>query len=269
MQLTKGIPAVHLPFPELRGSINSIKYPAYLDIKYDGEANYFIYDKDKGPYLINKYGTTRSKWHKLDKIVDIISPTNNNCIMLGELVATDGKNGDLYNLLKMKDDDSIKFVIYDVKPDGMAADMSLEVRKAYLTTLMLVGGLQDVCASKRVNNAKEAQDAFNEVVKYGYEGVVVKSMKGRFPNGTCDWAKIKFKDQTVYTVLNVDPVKERMEISVPNTTGIVVCGVKLCSKHKNNIKAGDRVLIEHQGILSSGSLRHPVFIRKEENDGSV
>ena len=42
-----------------------------------------------------------------------------------------------------------------------------------------------------------------------------------------------------------------------------VVGVKLVDKYKSRVKIGDVVTIEHQGILSGGGLRHPVYIPKE------
>ena len=46
-------------------------------------------------------------------------------------------------------------------------------------------------------------------------------------------------------------------------------GVKVCNKDKALLKVGDDVKIEHQGVLSNGGLRHPVFKGRCNEQGDV
>jgi len=69
--------------------------------------------------------------------------------------------------------------------------------------------------------------------------------------------KMKKKDTNAYPVVLIDPVLDRIEVDV--------CGVRVgckCSS-KGHLKLNDRVLIQHLGVLPSGSLRNPIFKGKE------
>lgn len=236
-------------FPELRGSLAGMRYPAIVEPKLDGELNKLIVDKDE-VYLINKYGTKR-EWN-----VDLPTGT----ILLGELVVKDGKAGELYELLKHKKDDNLKFIAFDI-----LQDTGVDVRKRVLERRLEY--LRDICIVNihtvdifPVQNEREAMGTYEMLVSQGYEGAVVKSLSSTYVEGPCSWVKIKHKDRNELPVVSIDPVKERMEVL---HAGIRV-GVKLPSKYKTTIKLGDLVTIEHQGVLASGSLRHPVYVAKEE-----
>jgi hypothetical protein len=92
-------------------------------------------------------------------------------------------------------------------------------------------------------------------------------MDSRLIYGPCSWVKIKHKDQTEFAVHTIDPVKERIEVIVNfvasnGVTQTKYVGCKASQKQKSQLKVGDKVLIEHFGILSSGGLRSPVFCGK-------
>lgn len=123
--------------------------------------------------------------------------------------------------------------------------------------------------SVMANDKAELITFFKDTTSLGYEGIVAKNLNESFPAGPCTWAKLKYKDQSDYPVLALDPVKERIEIAVPNPHPAgknipVIVGVKAPNRYKVHIKVGDMVTIEHQGVLASGSLRHPVLIKKKE-----
>ncbi|MDD5496765.1 MAG: hypothetical protein PHP46_06705, partial [Candidatus Omnitrophica bacterium] len=61
------------------------------------------------------------------------------------------------------------------------------------------------------------------------------------------------------------PAQERIEVLVHNGANSKPVGVKVMNKVKATLKVGDIVEIEHQGILSQGGLRHPVFVRLRED----
>ena len=80
--------------------------------------------------------------------------------------------------------------------------------------------------------------------------------------------KVKKKDTLDLEVVHIDPTLERIEVYFRDTANqmkAVHVGVKCLNKDKHNLKIGDIVEISHMGVLSKGSLRHPVFLRKRED----
>lgn len=280
LQITKGSPAM---FPELRGNLANLRWPCFAEIKYDGEAT-LIGFHDAAPipiFTCNKYGTMRKEWSKLDQIADILRDKGiKRAMFLAELIYGKGKLRDLYNLLSHKYDDSLNLKIFDVcfiesEEETMHAEQTqLIERKEKLGKIFeATPYLPDI---KLVNNKDEAEAYFSNCIYAGYEGIVLKSLEGFLISGPCDWVKRKFKDRTEYTINRIDTTRERIEILIPLplnqvsksvqskicSSGFwyVVCGVKVINRYKKYLKVGDRVLIEHQGVLDSGSLRHPVYI---------
>jgi hypothetical protein len=83
---------------------------------------------------------------------------------------------------------------------------------------------------------------------------------------------MKAKRTADLEVVSISDTQERIEVAVPVTPEkdlFVKCGVKVCDKKKKTLALGDIVEIEYQVQLPSGSLRHPVFIRKREKGKEV
>lgn len=238
-----------ISFPELRGSLDAVRWPAFIEPKFDGELN--KWDGRYGGYLINKYGKTRSHFPAVNALPK-------DCQLIGELYYKDGFAGRLYDLLKHKEDDDLNFVVFDAIMSG-----NLLERREWLYA-NVPNGL--IISAELVHNKKEAEGIANYWMHVGFEGAVVKSLDGQYYEGPCPWVKIKKKDQNDYVITYVDPMLERIEVAVPGTRTSAIVGVKCPNKYKKDIKMGDIVTIEHQGVLPSGSLRHPVFIGKEKED---
>ena len=280
MKIEKG--ATKAVFPELRGNISGLRWPCFAEIKYDGEACLIGYHKHvitgamPAIFTSNKYGTQRTEWSKLDKIMDIMDDHDvERAVFLAELCYGEGKGGALYPLLSNKDSDDLNLVIYDIghlktiDTEMQAESTPLVTRKEMLGELF--NGTTILTPLLRlVKDKAEVQIFFEQAVADGYEGIVVKPLDGFLVRGPCNWVKIKNKDRTEYKIIAVSTVQERIEIAVPipNVTGaqFVPCGVKVTNKYKKYLQPGDTVEIEHQGVLDSGSLRHPVFIRKVEGE---
>lgn len=270
MLLSKNGPKAR--FPEHRGSLAGLRYPSFAEIKYDGEAMVIVYQRGAEIFAANKHGTIRTKWDKLVEIADIMRTTNlEYAYLYCELFYGEGKNQALYQLLKHKDSDDLNFIIYDMAIRGVVDTRPLVERKEMITELFRKKYLGQC---RLVTNATEAHTYALYVMGQGYEGVVVKSLDSVFQVGPCPWVKIKCRDTNVYEVHSISSTQERIEIIVPlpNTSGLpspnshtlgISCGVKVSAKHKKNLKVGDKVVIQHLGVLDSGSLRNPIFIKKE------
>lgn len=272
------------PFPELRGTLTAMTFPALSEIKYDGEYTMVIYKDErqndaKACYTLqpgnitcktlNKYGRTRTHFPAIDAIArDCHAHGVREAVFLAELYALNGKLGALYDLNSMKEDDSLSLFVFDCSRiifhdnseyDDVAPTDSLIDRKETIMNILPSQRSQ----LKIVMNETEALEHFNEVVADGYEGTVIKPLDGRLIMGPCPWVKVKFKDQNNYPVVLIDPYKERVEVLVTSSDGFqpraVNVGVKVMNADKNTLKVGDVITVEHQGILPGGSLRHPVF----------
>ena len=278
MKITKGAtPAI---FSELRGSLAGLRWPCFAEIKYDGEACLIGYHTTAPTKIFtsNKYGTMRSDWSKLDRIQDILEDAGiTEAVFLAELYYDQGKKGALYDLLKYKDSDDLNLTIYDV---GHLKWVDREMKGEHTQLISRKEELGELFQENpeflpKVHLAKDKAQAeayFKQATDDGYEGIVVKPLDGFLVRGPCNWVKMKFKDRTEYRVSKVSTTQERIEIDVPTTQQasmngisipvVVVCGVKVTNKYKKDLAVGDMVEIEHQGVLDSGSLRHPVFIQK-------
>ncbi len=244
-------------FPELRGDIRAMRYPAYVEAKCDGELNWFKPDKEY-PYLINKSGKIRYSF----PITEELSHIKHR--LLGELYWGDGKAGALYELLKHQTDNELKLMVFDVDIPGIYLERRMWLTKHISPT----PHVKIVDASKAMTKADVERNYDYYVERLHYEGIVVKSGDSRLIMGVCPWVKIKKKETSDLPVAYIDPTLERIDVWVQlsddNRFG-KMCGVKVMNKVKATLKVGDIVEIEHQGILSQGGLRHPVFLRIRED----
>ncbi len=253
------------PSPELRGSLGALKFPAFAEIKLDGEFN-FVHINKMQSFCVNKYGTVKTEFKTLNVLADEVRSKVSSATLLAEVYFGDGKAGRLYDLLSNKKSETLGIYVFDVL-EIAGKDLrnaTLIDRKEYLHDLL--GGME--CSCKVVTNKDEATAYFHSASKAdSYEGVVLKPLESKLIFGPCDWVKLKWKDQSDYEVLLVDPTLERIEIKAPiaNKPGeFIAVGVKAPNRYKKYIKAGDMVSIEHQGVLESSSLRHPVLLARKE-----
>jgi len=263
MQVTK-IENKAITFPQLRGSLAGLHYPCMAEIKYDGEFNYLSLTESDA-CLINKYGTVKRDFPMLNDIVKVLRDNKTvSATFVCELYWNTGKLGALYEFLAHKKDDACKLCLFDI----------IELNGVNIRTedyLDRKERMQEAGVDKWlpkcwvVNDIPDTEHRFKEVTDDGWEGITVKSFNGSYVSGPCSWVKMKFKDQSDYEVVLVDSTKERIEIVALYPNGIrVTVGVKASNRYKKHISIGDMVTVEHQGVLASGSLRHPVLIAKKE-----
>jgi hypothetical protein len=240
--------------PELRGTMASIRFPAVVDIKRDGEWTLLIRKYDGSCYMVNKYGTKREG----DFVDKYGFHMPNDSVVAGELCYGEGRSGDLYKLLSNKDnDEALFFYPFDCLKIGgrNIVNEELMIRLGVLRSL----NFERCCNLCIVDSVEEVNAIFNASIMLQWEGLVIKNTNGRYVHGPCDWYKMKRKDQTDYIVSKIDAYKERIEVIVPSPAGNRPCGVKVSNKDKATLTVGMKVTIEHQGVLDTGGLRHPVF----------
>ena len=265
MKLMKLSKPLGLPVPELRGSLKGIGYPAFGEIKFDGEFTHIIFKDDK-IVTCNKYNKIRSQFPALNQIKNVLRLGGvKSAIMLAELYYGEGKRNALYDLNSNKESDDLNLYVFDIlEHDGQDLTQSeLIDRKELLGNI-----LPDLEPTEVVCDEAEANKFFKAVVDGNYEGVVIKPLNSRLNAGPMNWVKLKMKDQNDYPVTFIDQTKERIEVTVfsmhtskgPITKPV---GIKAPTRYKRHITLGDLVTIEHQGMLESGSLRHPVLIPKK------
>lgn len=243
---------VKIAYPELRGTLEHIVYPAFVEPKFDGELSMWT-----GQHLINKYGKTRCNFPAADRLPS-------NCILLGELYYNSGKKGALYEFLSHKTDEFLQYVPFDILQVNKTDLQNKPLVERREIMFEVIPKITDIIAADLAMNKEEAMTYAQQWIQRGFEGATVKSLQSLYRTGPCDWVKIKEKDRNIYVVELIDPVKERIQVTVPTVesgcTRVVSVGVKCPLKHKQHLHVGQSVEIEHQGKLPSGSLRHPVFI---------
>jgi ATP-dependent DNA ligase len=253
-------------FPELRGSVEHIRYPVWCEIKYDGELCYIIYAGDT-ICTVNKYGAVREDFPALTEINQQLKAKGIKAgIFLAELYFEEGKIQLGGELNSNKTNDLLNLKVFDVlqlDEDLVSEETFLDRREG------LVDCLGDLAIEGVVANDRgQMEQYFHEKVQEGFEGIVVKQFDSHLVMGPCSWAKMKHKDQTDYKVSLVEVDKERIEVDVPHPVhgalSMIQVGCKAPNKYKKHIKVGDMVTIEHQGVMLSGSLKHPVLIPKPE-----
>jgi len=250
--------------PSLRGSLAGMRYPAIAELKYDGEFDFLYYTKHGPTYTINKNGTVKTDFPALAAIHQVLMDKDvEDAVLLCELFWNTGKAGELYKLNSNKKSNNVNLIIFDIHTYNSMniSSCPLITRKEVLLELFHQSWQAKY---KVVENDTEAKIFFKDATKLNWEGIVVKSLDNCLSLGPCSWVKMKYKDRNDYPVTLVDLTKERIEVGVPfpGNTHAVMVGVKAPNKYKKHISVGDTVTIEHQGVLPSGSLRHPVLIPK-------
>jgi hypothetical protein len=248
-----------------RDKLGWIKFPAYADIKYDGE--YCMADTlnlTQSGLLINGYGKAR---------VDgpILRELPSDSVVFGELYFDKGHNGDLYKLLSNKMSDDLMFAAFDAQRLN-GYDISNKTFEERRTLLIDAIGKQKhvhVVDSYYLESPADVDSAYDEAIQRGFEGVVIKQANQVLNvRPKCTWVKLKYTTMADLMVVAIDPSKERIECQLPGN-GIKTLGVKVMNNIKATLKVGDIVEIQHYGVLNGGGLRHPVFMRKRDANKRV
>ena len=241
------------PYPKIRGKIQSIMYPCYVEDKLDGEANIY-HEKTLISKASGKVRTDTPITTYLSGMFD------HNTVLFGELYWGEGKKGALYKFLSHAKDDNLRFGVFDaIHPDIENEDY--ETRREWLTDRLVESVQVHLINTAYCEDPTDKQRLVTLNKIDGYEGVVLKNANSRLmisrrlivtQNG---WVKVKHIDCVDVRVVHIDPTLERMDIEF----GGRKVGVKLVNKYKSKLKVGDTIEVEHMGVLNGGGLRHPVY----------
>lgn len=242
--------------PKIRGSMEIISYPCIVEPKYDGEWNNFV-TINRQSYLVNKYGRVRTG-KLVDELEQMFNPGKHTLMLIGELYYGEGKKGDLYKLNANKNSDDLSYVPFDIVYyyEKDLKQLPLVQRKEILAEFP--GAIRTFMA----HNKRQVEMIYEELIREGYEGVVVKNMNSIL-SVTPEWVKIKEKDTNILPISYIDPYRERIVVkrTAVTETGVkeVEVSLKCPTSVKAALKVGDLVKIEHLGVTKSGSLRNAIF----------
>jgi len=230
--------------PNLRGDFEAFSwYPACAQIKIDGEYELIEWN-GKDILCVNKYGKTRTDFPALNKILnsDLKSHSLGPCTLMAELYWGDGKNNALYKLLENKESDDLHLYVHDIY-------------LPFATTFERLSFLRDKGLSQFtvIDNKQEAEAFFNETIRAGYEGIVIKPSSSKIQNAN-QWCKVKLEDETEMTVKVIYEGAERVDLEFEGKT----IGCKAPNALKATLKVGQTVLVKHNGFTDN-SVRHPTL----------
>ena len=232
--------------PNFSSDPKMMRFPAYAEIKYDGEYNEYHSDEN---ILMNKYGKTRTDC----PITDELKSITGDCVLRGELIYGTGQHGGVYALLSNKQSHDLKYVVFDV----LEYEGESLVTLPYIKRRDIIDGMKEmsdhvtVSSGVYCDNQEELDKAYQAAIDLGFEGIVVKNVNSAFT----PWYKIKAKETLDLAVTTIDPVKERVSVGYKGRD----IGVKVGRQYKAMLIVGDIIEVEHQGVLARGGLRHPVF----------
>jgi ATP-dependent DNA ligase len=236
-----------IPFFEIRGNMNGIKYPCLVDIKYDGILVNVQFVAGKRIQLTTKEG----KEFQLDVATVFKGAPPPSATFLAEWISGDGKNGTLFDLMRNRvlpgmPGASIK--IFDVLTinENTVSGFDLIDRRKTIADLIKPEYQVD---SVVLENSVEVAAHFKAMEAQDYEGVVVKNLNETL--ATQSWVKVKRQDVVALKVTKVE--NTRFEVD----HGGVTVGIRKIWP----VNVGDVVNIRHNGIQKSGSLRNPVPIK--------
>ena len=67
-----GVTNIKVPYPELRGKLSSVRYPALAEVKFDGEYCVIHWKRGQNALAINKNGKCREDFHQLNAIQTLL-----------------------------------------------------------------------------------------------------------------------------------------------------------------------------------------------------
>jgi ATP-dependent DNA ligase len=186
----------NLPFMEIEGEV--IPYPCVAEVKFDGEFQYLVKNKDN-TYLLNKpcYGRVRTGM----TVTSVNYPEDS--IFTAELVYGAGKN--FYDFERHKTTDDLNLIIFgclryqgiDIWKTNIYLDtrLLLESQKFYNDRVKLVPRFI-------AHNRQELDNYYKTVCDLGFEGIVIKDPASKIINGkTAKWVKWKHECEGDFAII--------------------------------------------------------------------
>lgn len=285
----------NLPVMRIRGNPDFISYPVFAEIKLDGELQ-FLKVSNGEALLFNKpkYGRIRYDCPITEMARDLP-----NCLLVGELYYGEGK--DFYELLRHKVDNDLKIAVFDILTyQGKdLKDLPYSKRKLYLYELGLkffdhiyprINDPITLIYSKLIPFEEALIKYKDEIINYGYEGLVLKRGDSTYFDGqTGKWWKLKKELTADLPVIGFAKKAKILSLLLGIKRGsklepLAFVGGGFSLKEKETLRevlskhivgeTKDAYLVKpclmvevtHQGVIKSSdgkisSLRHPIFKR--------
>jgi len=176
-------------------------FPFYAEIKYDGERCWLLKEGKFGNIMwaFNKHNSVYNEITH-GYLFDQYRNIGDSFLLEGELCS---KNGGIYSYLHNRHDGKdLIFYSFDVlELNGVnLRDKPLEERKNILKRISPVN-----CIYSILNNKRELDNGAKNPIKFGYEGVVIKSPKQKYGEGY--WLKIKREETIDCAILGIRKTK--------------------------------------------------------------
>lgn len=249
-----------------------VKYPCHIQPKLDGNRMLVTFDEDGEP-TFNSRGAKvyHSHKHLADQLKYLRDKTGFDSFD-GELYVHGMPLQKIVSLVKKVQPDSAKldYRVYDVPSDKVWEERVKDLTKlAGYPTLNTHTVLTEVC-----NSEQQAKESINKYMEQGYEGTIIRNLKGKYEfgqrsNDLLKWKVFESDEAFVYDV-EIDK----------NEEGVLLCRMKNGTEFRCKMKGthderlyeeqlkliGKHVTFTYQTLTVDGVPQFPVGIAVRELD---
>lgn len=221
---------------KLEDNYHKIKYPCYIQIKYDGFRCIVHFDQNLNKVVLtSKNGKQFHNLEFIESQLDHILQKNKNLYLDGELYITNSKLHNISSLLLSKKKVNTSSIVFNIFDLFITNDLNLTFnqRYHYLKKIFKENKFKRIHLVKvlEVSREKEIEEYNTKIIEEGYEGVIVRNKDGLY--------KLNGKS---YDVLRTKEFKYDNFKIVGATTGVgkyknSVIFILECLKSKKTFKA--------------------------------
>jgi len=194
---------IDVPMPMLAHKLaekeKHVKFPAFVQPKFDGTRSVGLCGVE-GPCLFSRQ---RKAYPHLEHIQAVLKKLPKGLVLDGELYTTKHKFQKIVGLVKQKTikkedldkHNDIQLHVYDI----VDAEKTFEERFAVLQKLfkdyaVVIGSVLQLCPTTLVSKKEDLKPKHDEYVAAGYEGLMLRSLKGLYAIGDRSVDLLKMKD---------------------------------------------------------------------------